>query len=497
VRERLTWSGLGIGAAACLLAFAFSGFWRIPRSQIAVSIAVLPFANMSGDPRQEFFSDGMTEEITAALTCPDSRSSRGRARIRVPVQRPEEGRPRGRSSARRCSYHRGFGAQVGSRVRITAQLVKANDGVNVWTNSYDRELTDIFAIQEEIAATIARALSVPLGLKPGSTSFRSDPPIRRLSTYIFGGASPFECAADRSWNYSNKRSPGTPTLRRAGQSSLKRTGKWHSISNEGVMSRDGRYWSRAQKRPQKRPLPSARITPAAMRRSRVLIPGVKAIELAKQGLVLDPEEPELLNNYSQTLRALGYLKESLRVREQLALVEPFNALYNRQTAEVMLANGKIDAGLKALEALHGAAIATATLSRTYAWQGRLTEAADALLQTPVYPNARPMFEAAARLLRSAADKTTPPMELPVFDSQLNFVYAYIGGPECMLDWPDKARRSGDYRPILSLWWSLLSSVRKTERFKRFARDAGMADYWHAHGWPDLCHPVEGDDFVCD
>jgi hypothetical protein len=90
--------------------------------------------------------------------------------------------------------------------------------------------------------------------------------------------------------------------------------------------------------------------------------------LAKQGLALDPEEPELLNNYSQTLRALGYVKESLRVREQLALVEPFNALYNRQTAEVILANGKIDAGLKALEALHGGAIVTATLSRASAWQ---------------------------------------------------------------------------------------------------------------------------------
>lgn len=60
-------------------------------------------------------------------------------------------------------------------------------------------------------------------------------------------------------------------------------------------------------------------------------------------MALDPEEPELLNNYSQTLRALGFLKESLRVRQQLALVEPFNALYNRPTAELMLANGKIDA----------------------------------------------------------------------------------------------------------------------------------------------------------
>jgi tetratricopeptide (TPR) repeat protein len=221
----------------------------------------------------------------------------------------------------------------------------------------------------------------------------------------------------------------------------------------------------------------------------------KAIELAKQGLALDLEEPELLNNYSQNLRALGFLKESLRVRQQLALVEPFNALYNRQTAELMLANRKIDAGLKALEALHGAAIATATLSRAYAWQDRFTEAADALLQTPVYPNAQPMFEAAARLLRSAADKTKPLAELPVFDSELNFVYAYVGAPERMLDWPDQARRSGDYRPILSLWWPMPSSVRKTERFKTLVRDAGMADYCHAHGWPDLCHPVERDDFV--
>src|SRR5262249_20689860 len=55
----------------------------------------------------------------------------------------------------------------GARVRITAELVKSDDGVTIWTNRYDREVKDVFAIQEEIATNIAGALRMPLGLKPG------------------------------------------------------------------------------------------------------------------------------------------------------------------------------------------------------------------------------------------------------------------------------------------------------------------------------------------
>src|SRR5947207_7841808 len=57
--------------------------------------------------------------------------------------------------------------RVGDRVRITAQLVQADNGLNVWTDSYDRQLTDVFAIQEDIARAIATSLRMPLGLKPG------------------------------------------------------------------------------------------------------------------------------------------------------------------------------------------------------------------------------------------------------------------------------------------------------------------------------------------
>jgi adenylate cyclase len=59
--------------------------------------------------------------------------------------------------------------KAGERVRVTAQLVKAGDGIGLWTDNYDRDLKDIFATQEDIASAIAGALRVPLGLKPGDT----------------------------------------------------------------------------------------------------------------------------------------------------------------------------------------------------------------------------------------------------------------------------------------------------------------------------------------
>src|SRR6266436_4080298 len=57
--------------------------------------------------------------------------------------------------------------KAGTRVRITAQLIKADDGTHIWSENYDRELTDIFAIQEDIARAITASLRMPLGLKPG------------------------------------------------------------------------------------------------------------------------------------------------------------------------------------------------------------------------------------------------------------------------------------------------------------------------------------------
>ena len=122
------------------------------------SIAVLPFANMSGDTDQEYFADGMAEEITTALSRVRSffviaRNSsftyKGRA-----VDVREVGRELGVRYVVEGSVRR-----EGNRIRITAQLIDAETGNHIWAERYDRDLADIFAVQDEITRAMVTALA--------------------------------------------------------------------------------------------------------------------------------------------------------------------------------------------------------------------------------------------------------------------------------------------------------------------------------------------------
>jgi serine/threonine-protein kinase len=125
------------------------------------TIAVLPFANFSPEPRQDYFCDGITEEIINALAKVDG--------IRV-VARTSAFQFKGKSEdireiAARLSARyvvEGSVRKARSSVRITAQLIDAGDGYHLWSESYERTLTDVFALQDEIAWAIVRALKVRL-----------------------------------------------------------------------------------------------------------------------------------------------------------------------------------------------------------------------------------------------------------------------------------------------------------------------------------------------
>jgi len=106
----------------------------------------------------------------------------------------------------------------------------------------------------------------------------------------------------------------------------------------------------------------------------------------------------------------------------------------------------------------------------------------------------------AAFLRRERHVIREPLDGPVAeqDDLLVAERLHIRGvlPERMLDWYEQAIKEDDYRPIGYAWWPMPAAVRRTERFKKLVRDAGLVDYWRAHGWPDLCRPV-GDDFACD
>jgi TolB-like protein/Tfp pilus assembly protein PilF len=125
------------------------------------SIAVLPFANMSADKENEYFSDGLAEEIINALTQVPTLKIPARTSAFFfkgkDVKIAEIARELGVEHILEGSVRK-----AGNRIRVTAQLIKAADGYHLWSQRYDREMTDVFAIQDEISAAIADQLKVHL-----------------------------------------------------------------------------------------------------------------------------------------------------------------------------------------------------------------------------------------------------------------------------------------------------------------------------------------------
>jgi len=127
----------------------------------AKSIAVLPLLNESGDPKDEYFSDGLSEELIAALAQIRELKVIGRSSSFRFKERKEESKTIGEKLGV-ATLLEGTVRKQGDRVRIVAELINAADGIELWTQTFDRELKDIFAVQEEIAAAVASSLKVTL-----------------------------------------------------------------------------------------------------------------------------------------------------------------------------------------------------------------------------------------------------------------------------------------------------------------------------------------------
>ena len=163
-----TWDGNGetagwrkLAASLVVLAGTPGAVISMPDRKGKRSVCVLPFANMSGDPEQEYFSDGISEDITTDLW---------KVSALEVIARNTAFQFKGQSLdvcevAKRLGVSHVLEGSVrksGGRVRITAQLIDGASGAHIWAERYDRDLTDIFAIQDEISKAIVDALKVKL-----------------------------------------------------------------------------------------------------------------------------------------------------------------------------------------------------------------------------------------------------------------------------------------------------------------------------------------------
>jgi len=185
------WRGLRVGVIAALLALASGGvlWWTLARqpgsplpgsSPERKSIAVLPFVNMSSDKENEYFSDGITEDLITALSKLSGLHVAARTSSFAFKGKNEDIKEIG-EQLQVGAVLEGSVAKAGNQVRISAQLINVADGYHLWSESYDRELKDVFAIRSEVARTVAEALQVTLGA--GEREVLEQKPTEDLEAY--------------------------------------------------------------------------------------------------------------------------------------------------------------------------------------------------------------------------------------------------------------------------------------------------------------------------
>ena len=298
-----------------------------PRTGVA--LAVLPFANLSDDKQQEYFSDGMTEEITSVLAKIPDLSVVARTSA---FQFKGQNRDVQAIGQQLHATHliEGSVRKAGDRLRITAELVKSDTGVTVWTESYDRQLTDVFAIQEDIARAVSTSLHMTLGLKPGARLVSNRIDDQETYNLYLQGRSQLRARDVKSGS-------GFTSLEQVVAKAPQFAPAWALISESLrvrsiAVARTGAPIDRAET--------LARAEDAA-RKAIALDPELAAgyaalgavlhlrgqwaesLALEKQALALDPDDPEVLNDHRGNLMQQGMLKEALRVSEHLTAVDPY------------------------------------------------------------------------------------------------------------------------------------------------------------------------------
>ena len=496
---------LGVAALTALaLGTGLSSAAAQPGS-VRPTIAVLPLENNSGDASQDFFAGGMTDEIASALT--GVRGLGVVARSSSFLLKPADRDVKNAGEKLNASYLvLGSARIVADRVRLNVRLVQAVDGGTLWSQDYDAERGKIFDIEEEIAEKIAAALKVPAGsgkLVRSRTDFGTYLDFLRAKVAARPrGAKPLADAAvilepvvmrDPDFApaaallaYGYALTPLFAPSLRGGMPQEERKIVAQTVPRSDALAQRATTLDPA----------SAEAFVALGYANMVQRRMAAAEDAFKQALALNPNQADGLHGYSQLLAALGRVKESLAMREHLQAGEQFIINYTADTAEIYWLAGDTAKAIAMLQPFRPGR--TLELALIEASAGRYREAAAAIREMPATNYPPGMMEAAAKILDSAPAKAAAPAALPRIGN-LSFAFMHVGAPERVLEFYQDEISGNYFQPISSTWFwhPTYAAVRRTEPFKKVARDLGLVEYWRARGWPAQCRPAGADDFVCE
>lgn len=346
-------------AVVLLLTNTFMGHrGRVPSDPDAAavvsarSIAVLPLVNASNDPDQQFFSDGLSENLI------DSLSRFGGLKVigRISAFQFRDSKDDSATIGRRLgvayllngSVQRAVGV-----VRIRVSLTNAADGSTLWAEHYDRPYKDLFALQDEIALAVAGALRVKL-LSPAAAVKQGDRPpsgnLEAYSAYLRGLKYWHDEKFTEAAEYMAKAAQLDPDYAMAwallsGSSSTAATFRTQPLAVAREQMRKARL--AADKALQLAPeLGPARAAHAYLQF--YSLDGRGALAECRRAAQLAPDDGTVLNGCGYTLTGIGKLGEAIRLREHLLSIEPLYIVNYQQYARLLMATGRLDEAEKYL-----------------------------------------------------------------------------------------------------------------------------------------------------
>jgi len=461
------------------------------------SVAVLPFVNMSSDPEQEYFSDGITEEIINALVKIPGLS--------VPARTSVFGFKGQQGDVRLIGEQLGVAHVLegsirsqGTQVRITAQLIKVDDGFHLWSETFDRQLENIFAVQEEIAAAIATVLTGELGLNVATVPNQTRN-MEAYDMYLQGRAL-----------LRNRDPKAVEVLEKATQSDPGFAPGWAAlaIAYQSV-TYDEKTVPTAEKALQLDPnnVDALDALASALRSQRRWI---EAEKLFDRALAIDPHSSELLEDYAEFLAYVGRTDEALKVTTRGYEIDPNLVPMAMAHMEALLSNGQLDEALATLNRV----IADNTGQRWLAGATLLIylalgdiELGDEFITKLIHSEEqRPVVTA---ILMNPADKEAI-AELKTWFTEesvtethyargarmARHLLAYAGESDYVLDVDLATMQKEIFGLEEWAWTPNLKSVRQNPRYEQYLQKAGLIEYWDATTWPDWCKRNDDRRIVC-
>jgi len=485
-RAHVRWAAVAIGLLVLgAIVAAFMIVSRRPTTSLTAipekSIAVLPFVNMSSDKEQEYFSDGISEELLNLLAKIPQLQVTARTSS-FAFKGKEIGIPEIARTLHVAHVLEGSVRKAGNSVRITAQLVKAGTDTHLWSQTYDRKLDDIFAIQDEIAAHVVKQLKVTLlGAAPKVRTTDPEAYALYLQAIQLGRQATAEAYKQSDALYRKvlaidpRYAPAWDGLAR---NFLSEAGQGLLSNNEGfAQSREAATEALAI---------DPDYAPAVGRLGYVAMFGDNDLAAAQhfaRALALDPSDLNILGNSATLLGSLGRLDEALALEEAIVRRDPVNvtALYNLGIHQRMA--GRLDAAIASFRTLlsfaPGRGGAHSDIGNALLLKGNAQEALAEIEQEtrevwkmiglPLAYHAlgrKSDSDAALAALSAKYEKDAP--------YNIASVYAYRGEAGKSFEWLNKAVEYGDPGLGEIVTENLFDNIHGDPRWLPFLRNLGKA-----------------------